>query len=72
MNSRIALLVAVPLILAVVIVLAFLGFFAYPGVLAVMVVLYVIVSLFNRRKFKKQKQEMSGTAGRDSNQTLGR
>lgn len=56
-NSRIALLVAVPVVVAVVLVLTYLGVFAYPGFIAVLVVLYAAVSLINRRKFAKQKQE---------------
>jgi len=56
-NSRIALLVAVPVIVAVVLVLTYLGVFAYPAFIAVLVVLYAVVSLINRRKFAKQKQE---------------
>jgi len=56
-NSRSALLVAVPVIVAIVLVLTDLGVFAYPAVIAVLVVLYAVVSLFNRRKFAKQKQE---------------
>ena len=56
MNSRIALLVAVPVVVAVVLVLTYLRVFASPVVLAVLVVLYAVVSLVNRRKFAKQKQ----------------
>ena len=59
MNSRIALLVAIPLILAVVLVLTFLGFFTSYVFIAVMVVLYAFVSLINRRKFAKQEKEQS-------------
>jgi hypothetical protein len=54
-NSRIVLLVAVPVIVAIVLVLTYLGAFAYPAVIAVLVVLYAVVSLINRRKFAKQK-----------------
>ena len=57
MNTRIALLIAVPLIVAIVLVLTFLGFFSSYVVIAVLVVLYAIVSWANRRKFAKQEQE---------------
>ena len=57
MNSRIALLVAIPVIVVVVLVLAFLGVFSSEVVIAVLVVLYAVVSLVNRRKFARQKQE---------------
>jgi len=56
-NSRIALLVAIPVIVAAVLVLTFLGFFSSELVIAVLVVLYAVVSLANRRKFAKQKQK---------------
>lgn len=57
MNSRIALLVAIPLILAVVLALTFLGFFSSYVFIAAMVVLYAVVSLINRRKFARQEKE---------------
>ena len=55
MNSRVALLVAVPLIVAVVLVLTLLGFFSSYVVIAVLVVLYAVVSWANRRKFARQE-----------------
>ena len=55
MNSRIALLVAIPIIVAIVLILTYLGFFSSEVVIAVLVVLYVVVSLVNRRKFSKQQ-----------------
>ncbi|MGD0145873.1 MAG: hypothetical protein ABSB53_03355 [Nitrososphaerales archaeon] len=57
MNSRIALLVAIPVIVAAVLVLTVLRVFSSTVVIAVLVVLYAVVSLVNRRKFAKQKQE---------------
>lgn len=57
MNSRIALLVAIPVIVVVVLVLTFLRVFSSEVVIAVLVVLYAVVSLVNRRKFARQKQE---------------
>jgi len=56
-NSRVALLVAIPIIVVAVLVLTFLGFFSSTGVIAVLVVLYAVVSLANRRKFAKQNRE---------------
>ncbi|MGP8124917.1 MAG: hypothetical protein ACLQEQ_03495 [Nitrososphaerales archaeon] len=73
MNSRIALLIAVPLIVALVLVLTLVGFFSSEVVIAVLVVLYAVVSLVNRRKFNKQKKagasEANPTAGRGSGKT---
>lgn len=57
MNSRIALLIAVPVIVVFVLVLTIRGYLASPVVIAVVVVLYAVVSLFNRRKFARQKQK---------------
>ncbi len=56
MNSRVALLVAIPAIVVIVLVLTFLRVFSSEVVIAVLVVLYAVVSLINRRKFAKQKQ----------------
>lgn len=56
MNSRVALLIAIPVIVAGMLVLTFVGAFSSTGVIAVIVVLYVVVSLINRRKFAKQRQ----------------
>jgi undecaprenyl pyrophosphate phosphatase UppP len=56
-NSRIALLIAVPVIVVFVLVLTIRGYLASPVVIAVVVVLYAVVSLFNRRKFARQKQK---------------
>ena len=56
MNSRIALLVAIPAIVAVTLILTYLQVFSSTVVIVVLVILYAAVSLFNRRKFKKQKQ----------------
>ncbi len=64
-NSRIALLIAVPVIVAAVIVLTVLGVFSSPVILAVIVVLWVVVSYSNRRRFGRQKEkgtEKSGTS----------
>ena len=56
MNSRIALLVAIPAIVVAVLILTFLQVFSSTVVVAVIVVLWAVVSLFNRRKFAKQRQ----------------
>lgn len=56
MNSRLALLVAIPVIVAVVLALTYLRVFSSTVVIAVLVVLYAVVSLANRRKFAKQKK----------------
>jgi hypothetical protein len=55
-NSRLALLVAIPVIVVVVLVLTYLRVFSSTLVIAVLVVLYAVVSLANRRKFAKQKK----------------
>jgi hypothetical protein len=55
-NSRLALLVAIPVIVAVVLALTYLRVFSSTVVIAVLVVLYAVVSLANRRKFAKQKK----------------
>ena len=57
MNSRVALLVVIPVIVAIVLALTFLGAFSSTEFIVVLVVLYAAVSLINRRKFAKQKQE---------------
>lgn len=57
MNSRIVLLVAIPVIVATVLALTFIGAFSSTEFIVVLVVLYAVVSLINRRKFARQKQE---------------
>ncbi|MDG7008488.1 MAG: hypothetical protein JRN06_09655 [Nitrososphaerota archaeon] len=55
MDSRTKLLLALPAIAAFVLALIYFRLFTSPVVIVVIFVLYVAVSIWNRRKFNRQK-----------------
>ena len=57
LNSRTKLMIALPVIAALVIVLVYFQLFTNPLVDLGIVVLYVVVSLWNRRKFNREKEQ---------------
>ena len=59
MNSRTKLLLALPVIAAFVLVLVYIQLFTSPVAIAIIFVLYVAVSVWNRRKFNRQKNRSS-------------
>ena len=59
MDSRTKLLLALPVIAAFVLVLIYFRLFTSPVVIVVIFVLYVAVSIWNRRKFNRQKSRPS-------------
>ncbi len=61
MNSRTKLTVALPVIAVLVIVLVYFQLFTNPLVDLGIVGLYVVVSLWNRRKFNREKEQAEKT-----------
>ena len=59
MDSRTKLLLALPVIAAFVLVLIYFRLFTSPVVIVIIFVLYVAVSIWNRRKFSRQKDRSS-------------
>ena len=57
MNSRTKLTIVLPLIAVLVIILVYFQLFTNPLVDLGIVFLYVVVSLWNRRKFNRQKAQ---------------
>jgi len=55
------LIIALPIIAVLVIILVYFQLFANPLVIVAIFVLYVAVSLWNRRKFNRQKEEAEKT-----------
>ena len=57
MNSRTKLMIALPAIAVLVIVLVYFQLFTNPLIDLGIVALYVVVSLWNRRKFNREKAQ---------------
>ena len=60
MTPRTKLMLVLPLIAALVILFVYFQLFSSPVVIAAVFVAYVAVSLWNRKKFNKQREEKSG------------
>lgn len=60
LNSRTKLLIALPAIAVMVIVLVYFQLFTNPLIDLGIVALYVVVSLWNRRKFNREKRQAEG------------
>lgn len=56
MTPKQKMMVALPVVAVFVMVLVYFGLFANPLVIAAIFVLYVVVSLWNRRKFNRQRE----------------
>ena len=61
MTPKQKLIIALPIIAVLVIILVYFQLFANPLVIVAIFVLYVAVSLWNRRKFNRQKEEAEKT-----------
>ena len=59
MDSRTKLLLALPVIAVFVLILVYFQLFTSPVVIVIIFVLYVAVSIWNRRKFSRQKDRSS-------------
>jgi Flp pilus assembly protein TadB len=57
LKSRTKLLLALPVIAVLVIILVYFQLFTNPLVIATIFILWVVVSLWNRRKFARQRKE---------------
>ncbi|HMD79101.1 MAG TPA: hypothetical protein VKF39_03855 [Nitrososphaerales archaeon] len=57
MTPKQKLIIALPIIAVLVIILVYFQLFANPFVIVAIFVLYVAVSLWNKRKFNRQKEE---------------
>jgi hypothetical protein len=55
LNPRQKMMIVIPVVAATVILLVYFGLFASPVVIVAIFVLYVAVSLWNRKKFNKQR-----------------
>lgn len=62
MSPRMKLLISLPIIAAAVLALVYFQLFSSPVVIAIIFVAYVVVSLWNRRKFDRQRAK--GASGR--------
>ena len=60
MTPQTKLIIVLPIIAALVIVLVYFRLFSSPVVIAVIFVAYVVVSLWNRRKFSRQREKAKG------------
>ena len=62
MTPRAKLMAVLPIIAAVVIILVYFRLFSSPIVIAMIFVAYVAVSLWNRRKFNRQRERAKGSS----------
>ena len=61
MGPRLGIYVMIPVILALVILMSYFQLFSTAGV-ALLIVAYIAVSLFNKRKFNKQRDKATVSA----------
>jgi positive regulator of sigma E activity len=59
MSPRAKLILVLPVIAVLVIVLVYFGLFSSPVVIVAIFIAYVVVSLWNRKKFNRQRAEKS-------------
>jgi positive regulator of sigma E activity len=59
MSPRAKLILVLPVIAVLVIVLVYFGLFSSPVVIVAIFIAYVVVSLWNRKKFNRQRAERS-------------
>ena len=59
MSPRAKLILVLPIIAVLVIVLVYFGLFSSPVVIVAIFIAYVVVSLWNRKKFNRQRAEKS-------------
>ena len=68
MNSRTKLMIVLPLIAVLVIILIYFQLFTNPLVDLGIILLYVVASLWNRRKFNRQKAQAEAAKAKKKTQ----